>query len=158
MATIEWKIRGVNSLRKQLRAAPEITNRASTQAMQRTVSLLRTQMSARSPIGPGHFGEHLGSSWETNIASGARRVYGDVFTLLPEGKWLDTGTKAHDIPARGRSLVINGAFAGRSVAHPGVKARHTGRNMLRQEKPLIVEFFLAAYNQAIRELGDTSGG
>ena len=149
--TIKYQIRGLTEFRTALHAAPVIFNAASIEALDKSVAMLESELSQVMPIGPGHFGAHLADSFQTHIAGGRRRIYGDVFTSLPQGKWLETGTRPHDIAPHGRDLVIGQQPVGTVVHHPGERGRHLARIILRGSRTQILSFFREAYQRAMSE-------
>jgi hypothetical protein len=73
---------------------------------------------------------------------------GIVSTDAPQGKWLEFGTKAHEIaPRKGVALRINAGLGDQYASiihHPGEKATHAARKALATTKPAIKQFFAEA--------------
>lgn len=122
-------------------------------AMEESVRLVQRGFEGRSPSGPGHFGgKHLRDSYRTAVTGRGTTVTGHVWTALPQGRWLEGGTKDHEIaPRRRRALKIGDRYASRAKVR-GVGAHFIKETVAREVYPAITARFSELANLAIRML------
>lgn len=77
----------------------------------------------------------------------------DITAHAPHAGFVENGTRAHDITAKGGALrfVMNGrVMFRRTVHHPGTKATHFMANSGERVRPLFQQLLLEAVNRSFR--------
>jgi hypothetical protein len=157
-AEITYKIVGLRKLQNATRLAPAVLYNREIEAMKRSVSLLEGLLVASSPHGPGHFGFHMIDRWSTRVATGPRRIVGVASNSAVQARFLDQGTRPHEIHAKPGTILWlrqTGGYAA-VVRHPGVKARHIAKKALVASKGAITIFFFDAARGVVQTMA-TSG-
>lgn len=133
------------------KAAAEVQN-GSLGAMRRGLDIVKASLEAHVPIGPAHFGGHLRDSFRVDVKQSGTLLTGHVFATLPEGRWLQGGTKAHAVaPVRKRALRINGRYVA-AVHHPGQRGRDIKGMAAHEAYPAVSEEFRTLIKTALLEL------
>lgn len=158
---ITYRIVGLKKLQEAVAAAPGAWALRSKQALDYSVAVVKGAVVAGEVGGPGHFGYHLRDRWSTRVEIGSGRSLqsrGIVSTDAPQGRWLEFGTKAHEIaPKKGTALRIAGLGTGGDqyasiIHHPGEKATHAARKALATTKPAIKQFFAEAVEDLAKSM------
>jgi hypothetical protein len=159
--TITTRVVGLRKLQNATKLAPGILYNREIEAMNRSVSLVKSLLVGATPRGPGHFGFHMIDRWSSHVQVmqlSHPRLFGVVSNSAVQSRWLDKGTKAHEIHAKPGSMLWlrqTGGYAA-VVHHPGVKARHIGRKALKAARPAIKVFFFDAARGVVQSMA-TSG-
>lgn len=167
---LKYHLAGLTKLLKAVNAAPgELANQEAI-ALKSSVDLVKRNVIMRTHRGPGHFGYHMVERWVTSVVVQLRRSVGLLKTDAPQARWLEEGTKAHEIrPSKAQALSLSAGIAGRGllgqdvlagvfsvVHHPGEKARHDLRSAYRSALPTIRGYFVGALQRAAKSMA-TSG-
>jgi hypothetical protein len=122
-------------------------------AMEESVQELKSALERVTPTGPGHFGgQHLRDSYRTEVRGVGSRVTGRVFTSLPQGRWVEDGTKAHEIwPRDKKALKVGDRVVGSVKHHPATAAQHIKERAEADAYPTVIERFRALVSSAIKE-------
>lgn len=167
---LKYRIAGLAKLQKAVAAAPGELASQEVIALKSSVDLVKRNVIMRTHRGPGHFGFHMADRWVTSVTLRLRKTVGRLMTDAPQARWLETGTKAHDIrPSKAQALTLTAGVAGSGllgqdvlagvvsvVHHPGEKARHDLRGAYRSALPTIRGYFVGALQQAAKSMA-TSG-
>ena len=144
-----YQLRGLPKLQAAVKAAPGLLAVKNKEAMGSVVNLVRAEIEKRMPEGPGHFGDHAKASYSSSVSAERNgTVVGHVGNPLPQARWREFGTKAHDIGAKsgkplafqmkGHSVIVS------SVHHPGEKKRPIMRPSVKALRPQIIQLFMDA--------------
>lgn len=150
---ITYSIPGLSKLQQAVHLAPGQIATRDAMAIESSLQLVKGGLESEIATGPGHFGFHARYSLFTKIATG-RAITGTLYTLAPQLRWEEAGTRVHEISPRHAGALFLPAF-GRLVAvvrHPGERARHLFKNRLSSMKSSISGIFADATQQVVDQI------